>query len=307
MVDAAINPSQSCFGFEIYSSESFRFLRQGGGQERLQVVQSAVELTPRDETPIFQWTLRDGSGSVTAKLYGGDNGDFYFWTTDAGCYRIDPEARRIDMSPHADAIRHEQRLWGVPTALCVKHHGGLALHAAAVEVGGTAILLAAPGRFGKTTLALACHGHGYRLLTEDTACCSLSAEPLLLPGPTSVRLRPDMFTGEAPAGTTITAIRDDRIHLTLVDGGDGRPVPIGGLVFLRESADEVSLQEVKGSDALRDLWTLSFRFQTAPEHRSAFTRLTRLASSVPVWNLYRPLRPGTLNEVVEQLIAHCNT
>jgi hypothetical protein len=208
------------------------------------------------------------------------------------------------MSDHPDEIRTEQRLWGIPTMICAKHRGDFVLHAAAAEIDGGAVLLAAPGRFGKTTLAVALHRCGYRMLTEDTACCTSSAVPRLYPGPTSLRVRPDMFDGAAPAGTRVTAVRDDRIHLALDSqrAGDGRPVPVKALIFLRESADRVFLEPVKAGQALPDLWTLSLRFRGMDEHRRAFRELSHFASVVPVWNLHRPLRSAMLDEVIHRLV-----
>jgi hypothetical protein len=297
---------RTCFGFSVRSPHPFRFLRRGGAQDQLEVVQAAEPLSAGEEHLLFEWTLRDPGAAVTAKLYAA-RGLYHFWTSDAGWYRIDPRARRIEMSDHVDEIRREQRLWGVPTALCVKDRGDLALHAAAVEVGGGAIVLAAPGRFGKTTLALAFHREGYRMLTEDTACCSLSPDPVLFPGPTSVRLRPDMFNGQSPAGTTVLAVRDDRIHLTLDADrvGDGRALPIRAVVFLRESSDGVRVERVRGSEALPDLWTLTFRFQTDAERRRSFSQLAQIAAAVPVWNLHRPLQVAKLDEAVARLIDIC--
>jgi len=298
--------AQCCFGFQIRSSYPFRFLRNGGGDSPLEVLQTTEQIAADEATLLYEWTLPDREGAVNARLYGA-HGCFHFWTSDAGWYRIDPAARRIEMGEHDDEIRREQRLWGIPAVLCVKDRGDFALHAAAVEVDGSAILLAAPGRFGKTTLALAFHSRGYRLLTEDTACCSLTTEPLLFPGPACIRLRPDMFTGRAPAGTTVAAVRPDRIHLTINADrkGDGRPVPIKALVFLRETADSLYLEPVKKSEALPDLWTLTFRFQTDAERRRAFQDLADLATVVPVWNLYRPLQVKALDDVVTQLVETC--
>ena len=305
--DECSKEDRCCFGFRVNSSCALRFLRKGDGQEVLEVVELAGPFeAPPQETLLFEWTLRDPSSDVTARLYGSD-GIFQFWTSDAGWYRIDPAARKIEVSEHEDEIRREQRLWGIPTALCYMERGDFALHAAAVEVAGKAILLAAPGRFGKTTLALAFHRQGYRLLTEDTACCSLAPEPFLLPGPTSVRLRPDMFDGVAPPGTTVASVRRDRIHLALDSDriGSGKRVPIGALVFLRESAGGTFLERVKTGIAMPDLWTLNFRFQDEGQRRRSFSQLTGLASAISVWNLHRPLHLASLDEVVLRVVGTC--
>ena len=298
---------QSCYGFQVNSSCSLRFLRKGGGQETLEVIEMAGPFgAPPRETLLLEWTLRDPSADVTARLYGSD-GIFQFWTSDAGWYRIDPAARKIEISEHEDEIRREQRLWGVPTALCYMERGDFALHAAAVEVDGRAIILAAPGRFGKTTLALAFHRQGYRLLTEDTTCCSLAPEPFLLPGPTSIRLRPDMFDGHAPPGTTVFSLRSDRIHLGLDSDriGNGKRVPIRALVFLRESSGGTFLERVKTGVAIPDLWTLNFRFQNNAQRSRSFSQLTGLAGAIPVWNLHRPLHLASLDDVVLQVVETC--
>ena len=297
------NDRPSCFGFAVSSTCDFRFLRRGGGADRLEVVEADGQLSAPDSTLLLEWTVRDPTADITARLYGVD-GIYHFWTTDAGWYRIDPAARRIEISDHKDEIRREHRLWGVPTALCAKQRGDFVLHGAAVEVDGGAILMAAPGRFGKSTLALAFHRQGYRILTEDTACCALRPGPVLYPGPTSIRLRPDMFDGQAPAGTTIVDVRRDRIHL-VVDSqrtGGGGPVPIRMVVFLRESSDEIRLERVQSGRALPDLWTLGLRFQTEAERRQSFTQFASLAASVPVYNLHRRLTVADLDDVVSRLI-----
>jgi hypothetical protein len=303
---AGVGDGPSCFGFEIRSRTGFQFLRRGGGRDLLEVEVTDEPIAAPESTLLYEWTLRDPSADVTARLYGAD-GIYQFWTSDAGWFRIDPKARRIELSHHEDAIRREQRLWGVPASLCVKDRGDFVLHGAAVEVDGGAILLAAPGRFGKTTLALAFHQQGHRILTEDTACCSLEPAPALLPGPTSVRLRPDMFAGRAPDGMTVVDVRPDRVHLVLDADrqGGGRPVPIRAIVFLREAEEDIRLERVKSGEALPDLWTLTFRFQHEAERRRAFSQLAQLAARVPVWNLFRPLNVDDLQAVVRSLADGC--
>jgi hypothetical protein len=174
-------------------------------------------------------------------------------------------------------------------------------------VGGAAAILAAPGKHGKTTLALAFHQRGYRILSEDTTCCRPGSPPEVLPGPTSVRLRPDVFHGEAPAGTRVLAVSPDRIHLVLDPerAGSSRPVPTAGIFFLRGPAADVRLEPLKGAEAMRDLWALGFRLRTPEARRRSFARLGMLAAGVPIWNLHRPISVEALDQVVAGIVNAC--
>ena len=295
-----------CFGFEVRSSCRFRFLRRGGGGEPLEIHETSTDITAPDRALVAEWLLPDPATPVRARLYQED-GIFHFWAGDAGWFRIDPAQRTIDLSVCDDDVRREQRLWGVPAVLCFMERGDFGLHAAAVEADGRAILLAAPGRHGKTTLALGFHRMGYRLLTEDTTCCRLEPEPLLLPGPTSVRVRPDVFHGEAPPATSIVSVRDDRIHLMLdADrAGDFRPVPIRAVVFLRGPAERIRLERVEPGQALPDLWALNFHLQNTLARGRSFSQLARLAGHVTIWNLHRPLSLANLDDVVAAIVETC--
>jgi hypothetical protein len=118
-----------------------------------------------------------------------------------------------------------------------------------------------------------------------------------------------MFDGNAPAGTTVTAVREDRIHLTVDEDrrGDGQAVPLRAVVFLRESPDGVRVDRVpQGSEVLPDLWTLALRLRTDAEHRRSFTQLARLAAAIPVWNLHRPMQVAKLDEVVSRIVEACS-
>jgi hypothetical protein len=308
MVDSVLDNegAGACFGFLVRSQCAFRFLRTGGGQEILDVRETSEPITAPDSALLTEWTLRDPVGDVTARLYGLD-GVFHFWTGDAGWYRVDPATRLIEMSQYQDEIRQEQRLWGVPTVLCFLERGDFGLHAAAVEIAGNAVIHAAPGRHGKTTLALAFHRMGHRLLTEDTTCCRLAPGPFLLPGPTSVRLRPDTFDGEAPPATKIVSVRNDRIHLVLDSdrAGDSLPVPIKALVFLRQPAEQIRLEPVKAGQALPDLWALNFHLQNTAARSTSFSQLAQLAGAISIWNLHRPLSLTNLDEVVARIVETC--
>ena len=123
-------------------------------------------------------------------------------------------------------------MWGLPTLLCFLHRGDLPLHASAVQVGDGALLIGAPARFGKTSLAAAFWRTGYRVLNEDLSCVRLP-EPSVLPGPALLRMRLDMAERLGVAADP-SAI-DDGVRVRLAIGGDragdSRPVPLRGIVL----------------------------------------------------------------------------
>ena len=290
------------FGFSVESNLSFEFLRSGAGETALQ-----VDEAPRDELahaspPIVEWRFKDPTGDVKSTLHRAD-GVYHFWSADAGWFRIDPEGRRITIPREGDPTRRELRLWGVPTTLCSAGRGDVSLHAAAAEIDGGAVLFAAPGQHGKTTLVLAFHKAGRRVLTEDVACCRFGDGPLLYPGPASLRVRPDMFDGTAPPGTELVACEPDRVFLRLAAArsGSAAPVPIRAIVLLHWSDGEIRLERVHPARALPDLWALSFRLPGTSLAAQAFERVGRIAGSAAIWNLYRPKRLEDVDAVIERI------
>jgi hypothetical protein len=292
----------STFGFRVHSAVPFKFQRAGGGNGTLEVALESDMRPPAADRLLSEWNLR-GAANVSAKLYLED-GIYRYWISDAGWYRIDPINSTVRIPQEGDEVIREHRLWGVPTLLCATYREDFFLHAAAAEVENGAVLLAAPGRHGKTTLAMAFHREGYRVVSEDSACLRLSPEPALLPGPALLRIRPDVFDGRAPAGTHVVSIHDDRIYLALDEKRRGSvdPVPIRALVFLRESADDIYLEQVPPARALPDLWALGFRLPNDGARAQCFKQITRFAGNVPVWNLYRPLRLDRLPETVSRIV-----
>jgi hypothetical protein len=292
------------YGFSVRTQQMFRFLRSGGGAEALEIVVAEGPRTRPAVEPLTDWMLAGTQYQARATLYRVERG-FEFWATDAGGFRVDPENGYIEVPDSEDKIIREQRLWGIPAMLCYMHRGDFSLHAAAVEIGSGAVLFAAPSRYGKTTLALAFHRHGYRVLSEDLVCCRSDGPCEALPGPALVRMRTDVYDGSPPPGTHVVVARPDRIYLGLDDDrkGSSAPVPIKGIVFLRE-ADELRIEPVPASVALTDIWHLNFRLATNEFRARSFRQLTRLAGAVPSWNVYRPLRLESLGATVALVAEH---
>src|SRR4029453_10624830 len=80
--------------------------------------------------------------------------------------------------------------------------------------------------------------------------------------------------------------------------GSGAPVPIRAIVFLHEG-DTLGVQEADPRSAVKDLWHLSFRLASFEDKADSFRSLTKLAGSVPIWSVTRPLTLEALAPTVE--------
>jgi hypothetical protein len=270
----------------------------------LEVMEDEAEPGSRQGDPLLHWA--DESGRAIAEVYPRD-GEFDVWIDEVGWFRVDPSIPAIAVPREVHELRREARLWGIPAILCLLHRGDLPVHAAAVDVGGSALLLAAPGRYGKTTLAGAFVRAGYRLLSEDVACCRSEATPSVLPGPAMLRVRRDMYEWFDVPGTTVVAEDPDRVYLT-IDGpgrGDASPVPLRAVVFLRSSDDGFAMEQLSGQRAVQDLWALSLNLPTDEGRARCFQEITSITARVPVWNLYRRLTIEELPETVDRIVSTC--
>ncbi len=293
----------SCFGFAVRSDLSFVYLRRGRGQP-LDVVESDGQ-PPRPGPLLVSWTPT-AARPFHARLFGDEN-HYDYWVEGAGWFGIDPNVPRIVAPPSDATVRREERVWGVPALLCFAARGDVPLHAAAVEVDGSAVLVAAPGRFGKTTLAGAFVAAGYRLLAEDTSCCRVGDPPLVLPGPAMLRLRRDVHPHVRVPSARPVLREDTRIHLALDPDvrGDGEPVPIRAIIFLRPGEESCEVAQVDPLKAVPDLWAQSFRLPSPAAGARRFCQLVDLAGRVPAWYLTRPHGFERLPEVVERIVGLC--
>lgn len=284
-------------GFLVSSSVPLLYLRRPPAEgPSLGITESDTVPRP-DEPPLLVYRPRPDN-PFHAKIYR-DEAVTHLWIEGLGWYLVDARGREIVVPAGAAQIPREERLWGIPTSLCAITLGAHPIHASCVEIDGVAMLLAAPGRFGKTTLAAAAHLAGYRLLSEDATVCRPGERPDVLPGPALIRLRRDSFEQMALHDVEIVGEDPDRVHLALDASrrGTADPVPIAGLVLLRV-ADELRVERVGSQEAIQELWSLSFRLPTDEDRVRCFSGTAELASRVPVWNLYRPLRYDLLDDVL---------
>jgi hypothetical protein len=292
-----------CFGFEIRSQLSFTLLRNGLG-EPLSVTSAEHHWEDPGE-PLLEWLPRSDR-PLHAKIFG-DGPRYRMWTDLEGWFTIDPEALHVTAPACQDAVRLEERILSFPLLLSFLHRGDLPLHAAAVEVDGSALLLAAPGHHGKTTLAAAFLGAGFRVLTEDIACCRVGEAPVLFPGPAMLRVRTPSYERLPFPDTRVMAREPGRVHLALegTARGGGSPVPLRGVVFLRPGDGEGTIERVAPTSALPDVWALSLRLPSDTARARCFSTAAELVDRVPVWNLRRALRYDTLPALVDLIEWTC--
>jgi hypothetical protein len=300
---SALPPRGTCFGWEIRSAAEFAYLRGGGGEPL--TVDVASGEAPAGELRLLVEYVSTPESPISARLYECDSAFSLFVAgVGGGWFSIDPSTPRIEIPPSDDPVRREERLWGIPAALCFLARGDLPLHAAAVELDG-AILLAAPSGFGKTMLSAFMVASGLRLLAEDLSCIRLGPEPSVVPGPAMLRLRRGLAEQLELSHTHELGARDDRVHLAL-DGalrGDCRPVAIRAVVLLHEDDDGVTLERVPCADAVRDLWALSFRIPRDTDRGRCFRGVAELAESVPIWSLRYPRRLDDLARAAERVLT----
>ena len=289
-----MTPLGACYGFEVSSPLSFAYLREGSG-DPLEVTAPAAEGEHADDRLLVEWRPTD-QVPLEARLYS-DGSAFRLWIGDGGWFSIDPEAGRIEV-PADGGVRTEERLWGIPALLCFRARGDLPLHAAAVDVGGGAVLLAAPRTYGKTTMAAAFHRAGHRVLSEDTSCVRLGPGAAVIPGPAMLRLRRDVAARIDLPRARRVGEDDDRVHYALAEPGDCGPLPLKAVLFLDESNGEAELEPVEQPEAIRDLWALSFRLPTERAVADSFAGIVDLAAAVPAFRLRRPLDLDLLDEHV---------
>ena len=296
----------TCYGFDITSDLPLSFLRTSTGTGTSMTIRTGT--APDDEGALIQEWQLDRMGKMTTKLFECAPGHYLIRVGVHDSYEVLTDPPGIVVHPGAmTEIDSESMIWGTPAAVSMAHQGRLPFHAGSVDVDGQGVILAATGSFGKTTLAGAFHAAGYRLLADDMSCAIIDPEPAILPGPAVVRARPDVIAGFSFEHTKPVLTTPVRTHYALdADSrGNGRPVPLRAIIFLRISDESIVLQPALSSEAVRDLFALSFRLPTDQGRADVFQLAAGLVGKVPAWNLHRPLTLASLPAVIDAIIRTC--
>jgi hypothetical protein len=300
------SPQGTCFGFGIHATIPLACLRGGSGPSL--EIELADHNVPAGMMPLIaSWIDPPAAGQPSIRLYA-DGDTYWLWIERGGWTRIDLAATappRIVLSAAGDPSAREEHLWTTPVSLCLLHRGDLTLHAAAVDVGGESIVIAAPGGTGKSTLAAAFVQAGHRLLSEDLTCVRTAQAPAAVPGPAMLRLRPDVLSHVTLPGARV--IRQIRSRVTFALNQDRRgecaPVPLRAVVILDTGVEGPGEERLLPDEALRRLWPMAFRLPLHNWTAACFAQLAELVRTVPVRTFPRLRSLGELPRAVQELSA----
>lgn len=259
--------------------------------------------SPSDISPLQAWPSSRGELALRL-LASGD--DLIVENELMGRFQIDGKRARITVPSAAgvpSALR-EAFLWSTPFAVAGTDPEHLVVHAASVAVEDQGILLVGDTRAGKTTLAGAFHNAGYRLLSDDGARCSVKQRSVF-PGPALLRLRTDMAERFDRSDLELVHQTPDKTHFAVAESrrGDGRGVPISAVVFLNWGENHTELLSTEA--AIARLWRLTFYLPETDGIASAFTSLSELLRTLPVYDVFRPQSLDDVSALVERLVDTC--
>ncbi len=282
----------SLYGFEIKSDLPLRRLNATSGTRgELTVTAATRPLVPPTREP--DGVLEDDRGGLWYASYELDDGTCLLRLPPTGSFLLDPAAARVTVErSDADDELLEHRLASSAICTLLSLRDDLALHAAAVEAEGRAIVFCGPSQRGKSTLARTLGDAGCGLLAEDGLVVELGREePVAHPGARGVRVRGRDGDGRR------------RIDLVADPGpGEPRACPVDAVVLLGERGAEFMLEPLAPARALALLTPNLIHGGGRSSIATAFQRLAKLLGEVPAFNASLPDDLDALPASAERLL-----
>jgi hypothetical protein len=256
----------------------------------------------------------DGSGAPLVVLSRSRHA-YRFEYADGTRFWVDAAAEHVWMTwrtTFEDACTY---LIGPIMAFVLRRRGDVALHASAVQIGGSAVALVGPHGSGKSTAAAALARAGCAVITDDLLRLTSDGGGWLAhPYGSALRLWPAsaaLLYGDAEQLPRITASWDKR-GLALAAGNDAvpapAPVPLRTVIFLsRSSSAEAGCESrpVTGSDTILRLIANSSasHLLDLPARADEFRAVTRLARAVASFAVTVGHGADALDRLVRYLLA----
>lgn len=282
----------SLYGFEIKSDLPLRRLNATPG--------SRGELTIEAARSPFAEPTGEPTGSRVGEdgfrwfaSYALDGGACLLRMAPTGSFLLEPAASRVLVdSTDEDAELLEHRIASSAVCTLLSMRNDLALHAAAVEVDGEAIVFCGPSLRGKSTLARALGEAGCRLLGEDGIAIEQDGQgPIAHPGARGVRVRRKDGRGRRQA-------------VLLEDPGpdEASSCRVASVILLAERGAEFEAGRLEPARALALLTPSLIHSGGRAAVARAFQRLATLLGTVPAFEVSLADDLGALPETCQRFL-----
>lgn len=220
---------------------------------------------------------------------------------------VSEDGRSYELVPARKAAKaaFDKLSRGLAAALVRHVRGEMSLHASAVRIGASAVILTGPSGAGKSTLAAMLCRRGAALLADDIAALDERADGAFFVPPTEREHALDGASRELVGilGATRDLDGDKRL---CASAPAPAPVPMSMIVTLAwsdDGASATSLTPLRGAAALGALVSAIPRLVVDDAQRNALelSRLGRLCARVPVVSLVRPRGAVALAESASQV------
>lgn len=221
---------------------------------------------------------------------------------------------RVTVDPVMPIAAPDVRVFLLGTVLSILcfRRGLLPLHASAVAVDGRALLLSGDSGMGKSTLAAALAGRGYRLVADDVCAAEVGADgtPLIRPAFPRLKLWSDAAKTLAVDTEALERTRGqlDKFHVWVDDAGfHDAALPPGHIVLLRSETlpTPIRARPLKGLEAMRQRhiihrWKLG---QALGCGQAMFTTLSALLAAAPFTEVTRYADLADLPALADQVLG----
>ena len=287
----------SLYGFEVKSDLPLLRLNSAAGTRgelRIEAAREPLE-APAEEPA---GSLLDEDGRRWFASWELDGGACLLEMPPTGSFLLEPAEGRVVVDSTGggpEVLEHRIASSAICTLLSLR--GDLALHAAAVEAEGSAIVFCGPTMRGKSTLVRALGEGGCRVLGEDGIAVELSkAGPIAHPGARGVRVR-----SSDGGGRVRTALIEDPGR------GEPGPCPVEAIVLLGERGEELELEHLDSARALALLTPNLIHSGGRGSIASTFQRLAALLGTVPAFEVSLPddleALPGACRRLLDALLV----
>ena len=191
------------------------------------------------------------------------------------------------------------------------HDGAFVVHAGAVRVGSSAMMLMGVSGRGKSTLTASFDRSGFALLGDDAmVVSSLRDRPRIRAVYPSLRLFPDsidaLMPGEPTAGPVAHFTSKERIDVTIDSTIGNEPLPVAAIFTLADAAADrvIAIRPLTAAETCMALVESSFALDPSDtaQARRRLDDASALARAVPAFEIAYPRDYARLPEVRQAIL-----